>query len=172
MITIRKATIEDVDILSSLSKEAFLPAHGHSAPKKDISSYSEANFSVENFKKEIVNPAFKYYLIYHTSNIAGFSKVIFNYPTPHLAVAKVTKMERLYLLEEFYGLGIGLQLMNFNSTLAQKNKQSGIWLEVWIENLRAINFYKKVGFKIVGEANFTVSKTHSNPNYIMYFEFP
>ena len=86
--------------------------------------------------------------------------------------AKVTKMERLYLLEEFYGLGIGLQLMNFNSTLAQKNKQSGIWLEVWIENLRAINFYKKVGFKIVGEANFTVSKTHSNPNYIMYFEFP
>lgn len=172
MITIRKATIEDVDILSSLSEEAFLPAHGHSAPKKDISSYIEANFSVENFKKEIVNPAFKYYLIYHTSNIAGFSKVIFNYPTPHLAVAKVTKMERLYLLEEFYGLGIGLQLMNFNSTLAQKNKQSGIWLEVWIENLRAINFYKKVGFKIVGEANFTVSKTHSNPNYIMYFEFP
>ena len=172
MISIRKATIEDVDILSSLSEEAFLPAHGHSAPKKDISSYIEANFSVENFKKEIVNPAFKYYLIYHTSNIAGFSKVIFNYPTPHLAVAKVTKMERLYLLEEFYGLGIGLQLMNFNSTLAQKNKQSGIWLEVWIENLRAINFYKKVGFRIVGEANFTVSKTHSNPNYIMYFEFP
>ncbi len=172
MITIRKATIEDVDILSSLSKEAFLPAHGHSAPKKDISSYIQANFSVENFKKEIMNPDFEYYLIYHTSNIAGFSKVIFNYPTHHIAPVKVTKMERLYLLKEFYGLGIGLQLMNFNSTLAQKNKQSGIWLEVWIENLRAINFYKKVGFKIVGEANFTVSKTHSNPNYIMYFEFP
>lgn len=172
MITIRKATIEDVDILSSLSKEAFLPAHGHSAPKKDISSYIQANFSVENFKEEIMNPDFEYYLIYHTSNIAGFSKVIFNYPTHHIAPVKVTKMERLYLLKEFYGLGIGLQLMNFNSTLAQKNKQSGIWLEVWIENLRAINFYKKVGFKIVGEANFTVSKTHSNPNYIMYFEFP
>lgn len=171
MITIRKATIEDVDILSSLSKEAFLPAHGHSAPKKDISSYIQANFSVDNFKKEIKNSAFEYYLIYHTSNIAGFSKVIFNYPTHHIAAAKVTKMERLYLLKEFYGLGIGLQLMNFNSTLAQKNKQSGIWLEVWIENFRAINFYKKVGFKIVGEANFTVSKTHSNPNYIMYFEF-
>ena len=80
-------------------------------------------------------------------------------------------MERLYLLREFYGLGIGLQLMNFNSTLAQKNKQSGIWLEVWKENFRAIKFYKKVGFEIVGNANFKVSKNHSNPNYIMYLEF-
>ena len=171
MITIRKATIEDVDILSSLSKEAFLPAHGHSAPKKDISSYIQANFSVDNFKKEIKNSAFEYYLIYHTSNIAGFSKVIFNYPTHHIAHVKVTKMERLYLLKEFYGLEIGLKLMDFNTKLAQKKEQSGIWLEVWIENFRAIKFYKKVGFEIVGKANFTVSKTHSNPNYIMYLEF-
>jgi ribosomal protein S18 acetylase RimI-like enzyme len=80
-------------------------------------------------------------------------------------------MERLYLLKEFYGLEIGLKLMKFNTELAKKKEQSGIWLEVWIKNFRAIKFYKKVGFEIVGEANFTVSKTHSNPNYIMYLEF-
>ena len=34
-----------------------------------------------------------------------------------------------------------------------------------------ILLYEKVGFKIVGKANFTVSKTHSNPNYIMYLKF-
>ena len=67
-------------------------------------------------------------------------------------------MERLYLLKEFYGLHLGTKLMNFNS-------------ELWTENFRAIKFYEKAGFKIVGQANFTVSKTHSNPNYIMYLEF-
>ena len=61
--------------------------------------------------------------------------------------------------------------MLFRSKLAQEKKQSGIWLEVWIENFRAIKFYKKVGFEIVGKANFTVSETHSNPNYIMFLEF-
>jgi ribosomal protein S18 acetylase RimI-like enzyme len=60
--------------------------------------------------------------------------------------------------------------MNFNSELTKKNNQQGIWLEVWIENFRAIKFYKKMGFTIVGKANFRVSKTHSNPNYIMYLD--
>ena len=171
MITIRKATIEDVQLLASLSTESFIPAHGHSAPKDDISSYIEANFSVENFKKEIINLNFEYYLIFYKSKVAGYSEIIFNYPTKHISDSQVTKMERLYLLEEFYGLEIGLKLMDFNTKLAQEKKQSGIWLEVWIENFRAIKFYKKVGFEIVGKANFTVSETHSNPNYIMFLEF-
>jgi len=171
MISIRKATTNDAHLLASLSIEAFMPAHGHSAPKADISSYIEANFSVENFKKEITNSDFVYYLIYHSSKVAGFSKIIFNDPNIHISDNQVTKMERLYLLKEFYGLDIGLKLMNFNSKLAQKKEQRGVWLEVWIENFRAIKFYEKVGFKIVGKANFTVSKTHSNPNYIMYLEF-
>jgi ribosomal protein S18 acetylase RimI-like enzyme len=171
MITIRKATIEDVQLLASLSTESFIPAHGHSAPKDDISSYIEANFSVENFKKEIINLNFEYYLIFYKSKVAGYSKIIFNYPTKHISDSQVTKMERLYLLKEFYGLEIGLKLMDFNTKLVQEKKQSGIWLEVWIENFRAIKFYKKVGFEIVGKANFTVSETHSNPNYIMFLEF-
>ena len=65
MTTIKKATINDINILASLSVEAFLPAHGHSSPEKDIKTYLEANFSVQNFKKEIANTTFEYYLIYH-----------------------------------------------------------------------------------------------------------
>ena len=171
MITIRKATEKDIHLLASLSVEAFMPAHGHSSPEEDITSYIKANFSIENFKKEIANPAFEYYLLYHTTKVAGFSKVIFNTPSKHVVNNQVTKMERLYLLKEFYGLHLGAKLMNFNSELAKTNHQNGIWLEVWTENFRAIKFYKKAGFKIVGQANFTVSKTHSNPNYIMYLEF-
>ncbi|MDA9584358.1 GNAT family N-acetyltransferase [Flavobacteriaceae bacterium] len=168
--SIKKATINDLNLLASLSVEAFLPAHGHSSPEKDIKTYLEANFSIHNFKKEIANPAFKYYLIYHHNKIAGFSKIIFNTPSIHITENTITKMERLYLLEEFYGLHLGTQLMNFNSELTKKNNQQGIWIEVWIENYRAIKFYKKMGFTIVGEANFRVSETHSNPNYIMYLD--
>ena len=170
MTSIKKATFNDVNLLASLSVEAFLPAHGHSSPEKDINTYLEANFSVKNFKKEIANPTFEYYLIYHHDKIAGFSKIIFNTPSAHIEGDTITKMERLYLLEEFYGLHLGTQLMNFNSELTKKNNQQGIWLEVWIENFRAIRFYKKMGFTVVGKANFRVSETHSNPNYIMYLD--
>jgi GNAT superfamily N-acetyltransferase len=42
-------------------------------------------------------------------------------------------MERLYLLEEFYGFGLGKKLVNFNISLAKKEHQKGIWLAVWVE---------------------------------------
>ena len=168
MIKIFKATLDHVEILAPLSVEAFIPAHGHSSPKKDIEDYIARNFSIENFKKELTNPAFEYYLIYFKNKAVGFSKVIFNIPHENVSSKNVTMMERLYILKECYGLNLGAKLMQFNIELALKNSQEGIWLEVWVENARAIKFYTKMGFEIIGRYDFKVSETHSNPNHVMY----
>jgi|TARA_B110000902_G_scaffold260407_1_gene333278 ribosomal protein S18 acetylase RimI-like enzyme len=171
MINIKKATVVDTNLLVSLSIEAFLPAHGHSSPKKDIDSYISKNFSKENLRDELLEQNNEYYLIYYKNKVAGFSKVIFNSPNENIDGINITKMERLYLLKEYYGLGLGLELFNFNVTLSKKNHQRGLWLEVWIENLRAIAFYTKTGLKKTGLYNFKVSETHSNPNYVMFQEY-
>ena len=171
MIQIVKATIEHASILPKLSIEAFLPAHGHSAPKELIDNYLEENFSKENFIKELSNSENEYYLIYYNDKIAGFSKVIFNTQNEHIKAQNVTYMSRLYLLKEFYGLNLGVELFNFNVELAKRNNQAGIWLAVWVENLRAFSFYKKMKLEIVGDYDFPVSKTYTNPNHIMYLPF-
>jgi ribosomal protein S18 acetylase RimI-like enzyme len=80
-------------------------------------------------------------------------------------------MERLYLLKEFYNLGLGKELLNFNIQLAKKNKQLGIWVFVWTENTKAIAFYKKMDFKKVGNHDFVLSPTKTNPNHVLYLEF-
>ncbi len=46
-----------------------------------------------------------------------------------------------------------------------------MWLFVWKENQRAVNFYDKAGFKIIGNYEFKLSKTHSNPNYQMFLKY-
>lgn len=171
MFKINKATLEDTKALSKLSIEAFLPAHGHSSPKKDIDSYISTNFSEENLREELSNPNYHYYLIYYKNILAGFSKVIFNASNSNLSERNVTKMERLYLLQEFYGLGLGKELFDFNLSISKENNQLGLWLEVWIENRKAIKFYTKMGMKSIGEFDFKVSETHSNPNYVMYLAY-
>jgi len=168
MQQIIKATLEHAEKLSKLSVKAFLPAHGHSAPKKDIDNYISRNFSIENLQKELINPTFEYYLIYHDNKAVGFSKIIFNSPNQNVESLNVAKMERLYLLKEFYGLNLGAKLMQFNIELVKQHNQQGIWLEVWVENIRAVKFYTKMGFKIVGSYDFKVSETHYNPNHVMY----
>ena len=80
-------------------------------------------------------------------------------------------MERLYLLQEFYNLGLGKELLNFNTAIAKKHNQAGIWVFVWVENLKAIAFYNKMGFKKVGEYNFILSPTKTNPNHVLYLKF-
>tara|TARA_B100000795_G_scaffold258153_2_gene232016 strand:- start:673 stop:1188 length:516 start_codon:yes stop_codon:yes gene_type:complete len=171
MTNIKKATIEDVNLLASLSVEAFMPAHGHSSPKKDIDSYISNNFSVKNLLEELSDTNNEYYLIYYHNKIAGFSKIIFNSFNENINSKNITKMERLYLLKECYGLNLGIELFNFNVALSKKKNELGMWLEVWVENGRAISFYSKMGMKKIGLYDFKVSETHSNPNYVMYKKY-
>jgi ribosomal protein S18 acetylase RimI-like enzyme len=77
-------------------------------------------------------------------------------------------MERLYFLAEFHGLGLAQQLFDFNLHIAKQANQAGIWLYVWKENHRAVAFYQKMGFEIVGEGLFKISETHYNPNHVMF----
>ena len=171
MPQIIKATIKDVQLLSKISRQSFLPAHGHSASKEDVHTYTSLNFSEENFIKELENIKNQYFLIYHNNKIAGYSKIVLNSKNENISDRNVALMSRLYLLEEFYGLNLGKKLFDFNMEITKQNNQKGIWLAVWIENKRAINFYQKMGFMRVGNHDFKISETHSNPNYILYLEF-
>lgn len=171
MIKIIKATTSDAKQLSKISKKAFLVPHGKAGSKADIGKYVTQNFSEENLIREISNPNFEYFLIFYDDKLAGYSKIIFNSENENITSKNVTKMERLYLLEEFYGLNLGAALLEFNIKIAKENNQIGIWLAVWVENHRAISFYKKIGFVKVGDFDFVVSATRSNPNYILFLEF-
>jgi ribosomal protein S18 acetylase RimI-like enzyme len=168
---IKKATIKDAQLLSKISRESFLTAHGHSAPKEDIKTYISKNFTKESFIKELENIKNKYFLIYHNNKIAGYSKIVLNSKNENISDRNVTLMSRLYLLEEFYELSLGKELFNFNVELSKQNNQKGIWLAVWTENKKAINFYQKIGFIKIGKFDFKISETHSNPNHILFLEY-
>jgi ribosomal protein S18 acetylase RimI-like enzyme len=85
-------------------------------------------------------------------------------------VEDIAKLERIYILKEFYDLKLGYNLFEFNRSLARENNQKGIWLFVWKGNERAIKFYKKNGFEVIGNFDYKISETHSNPNYQMFLK--
>lgn len=171
MYKIIKANLKDAELLSKIGKTAFLISHGHSAPKEDIKNYVDNNLSEINFLKELENTNNIYYLIFSDDKIAGYSKIVLNYKNENITAKNITLLSRIYLLEEFYGLSLGKELFNFNVKVSKENNQKGIWLAVWVENQRALNFYEKMGFIKVGKFDFKISETHYNPNHIMYLEF-
>ena len=171
MVTIKKAGIGDISVMMDIGARTILESHGHSAPKADMDMYVKEKFSREMIEKELSDPANIYHLIYSDAVPAGYSKIILNASHPEIEKKNVTKMERIYLLKEFYGSDMGKQLFNFNLELSKNNSQQGMWLHVWVENERAFRFYIKNGFKPIGKYDFKVSPTHSNPNHLMYLEY-
>ncbi len=128
-------------------------------------------YSDDVLREELLDPANIYYIIYYNDEAAGYSKTILNSPYTNSKTKNLAKLERLYLLRKFYNLNLGQELFTFNIKLMKENGQTGVWLFVWKENQRAINFYIKNGFKIIGSHDFKISDTHSNPNYHMLIEF-
>ncbi len=168
MIKIDRPTLADLPVLTSLARQSFLESHGHSAAAEDIGHYVNSKLTEAVFRFEMLDERNIFHWIHHEGRTAGYSKIILDCPSGYVAPQNVTKLERLYVLEEFHGLGIGLQLFEHNLQIAQNTKQAGMWLNSWTGNHRAIAFYQKMGFEVVGEADFKISERHSNPNYVMF----
>ena len=171
LTSITRAGEKDFQLLSELAKLTFLESHGHSAPSADVAAYVTEKYSPAVIKEVLSNEKNIYFIIYTDNRPAGYSKIIFDTPYPDSPIKNITKLERLYLLKEFYSLKLGVQLFQFNIDLAKSNNQMGMWLFVWKENQRAVNFYKKSGFVIIGSHDFKISETHSNPNHQMFLKF-
>ena len=171
MFSIVKAIASDSTLLEQIGKRSLLESHGHSANKADMDAYVAKNYCEAFFWDELKDAKNNYHILYYGEVPAGYSKIIIDYPQPDIHLQNVTKLERLYLLQEFYKMKLGQLLLNFNIALSKNNNQSGMWLYVWKENLRAFNFYIRNGFRIIGNYDFKISETHSNPNHIMFLEF-
>lgn len=171
MTTIVRANSADYALLTEIGVPSFLTAHAHSATKEVVDAYISEKYSLEAFKRELEEDRNIYHIIHHDGKPVGYSKIILNAAHEDIAKPNVTKLERLYLLKEYFGKHLAQELVEFNINYAKNSWQEGMWLYVWTENSRAVAFYKKAGFKVIGAYDFKLSGDHYNPNHHMYLDF-
>ena len=168
MIKIHPITPLDLERLSVLSKSTFVSSHGKSASKKDIDIYIHYTYSVKLLRKELNDINNFFYFLHYQNEIVGYSKISINTEYPSIMEKPLAKLDRIYIDEKYLDKKLGQMLFNFNLEIVKQHNQRGIWLYTWIKNDRAIRFYEKNGMGIIDERDFKISKSHSNPNYIMY----
>ena len=171
MTSIVRASTKDSLRLSNIAKQTFIESHGRSAPQEDIDKYISEKYTEQTLKDELSKPENIYHLLFYKEEFVGFSKIMLNIPYTKGGDMKTAKMDRIFLLEKVYDLKLGRQLLRFNLNLMKEHLQTGAWLYVWTENARAIQFYKRNGFRIVGSHDFRISANHTNPNHLMFLDF-
>ncbi len=171
LISIKEIAADQAKALNELARQTFVESHGRSAKPADIEAYMDANFTVSYFKNELKDSSNYYHSLHVNNQWVGYSKLVFNQPISAVEFSRITKLERIYLLETHHGMGLAQQFLDFLVQQAKKTGQTGMWLNVWTENKRAIRFYEKNKFETVGTFDFKISEQHSNPNWRMFLKF-
>ena len=92
-----------------------------------------------------------------TGAIVGFALLTRGSTEPCIGHLKDTvELQRIYIDTRVQGKGIGKLLAMSMEEKAKEQKFKYIWLGVWEENHRARIVYEKLGYKRVGDHDFTI----------------
>ncbi len=158
MSFIRKATIDDAELLSQLGSITFFEAFGEVNTKEDMESYLQSAFSIQQMKSEIEEDGNVFFLLFQGHEAIAYAKLNVNERVNSLEGKKMVQIQRIYARKKALGTGIGAQLMQQCIKESLAMGMEVIWLTVWQQNMRAVEFYKKWGFEIIGEKKFMVGK--------------
>ena len=145
-IDILKVTIDNIDQLQKIGRQTFFETFASGNTKENMNSYLDEGFSVAKLTTELNDNNAAFYFATLDDNVIGYLKLNFGQSQTELQDEKAVEIERIYVLKDFHGKNVGQLLYDKAIQIARQKCADYVWLGVWEENPRAINFYKKNGF--------------------------
>lgn len=165
---LRACSTTDAPLLSLVACAAFLEAFAGFLEAKDILAHCEQNNSPAAFEKYLAQPDGQAWLAEAEPGDAPVGYILCCEPEMPEGMVRPGdyELKRIYLLHRYHGAGVGPALMNKAIELARQMGRKRLLLGVNAQNARAIAFYKKMGFEVIGERYFTVGTT-THFDYVM-----
>ncbi|PAE16501.1 GNAT family N-acetyltransferase [Virgibacillus sp. 7505] len=149
-ITIKKCSMEDLQILQQISIETFSDTFKDQNSPENMKAYLDKAYTPNKLEKELLNTSSQFFFIYSNAELAGYLKVNIGDAQSEVMDDESLEIERIYVRSRFQKQGIGKYLMNKAIEIAIELDKKAIWLGVWEKNQNAIAFYSKNGFVKTG----------------------
>jgi len=161
-IALRRASSADAARLAAFAAVAFIDTFEvHNRPE-DMAAYVAEAFGEAVQLAELTDPQYTVFLAEWAGEIVGFAMLR---DGPHPACipdASAIEIARLYAGKRWIGAGVGALLMQRCLVEAASRGRRTIWLGVWERNVRAIGFYQRWHFAIVGSQPFQLGSDRQN----------
>lgn len=151
-ITLRNWTKEDLPNVKNILLTTWKDAYSF-IPEKDILSHFEKFYNQEELIEILKDPFSKGIIAEVDSIPAGWMKLFEDH------INKKFFISSLYVLPEFQGFGLGKKLLNEAYSIAKEKLFNKVWLGVMKQNVKALEWYKKLGFMFVEEEPFQMGTT-------------
>ncbi|WP_437584060.1 N-acetyltransferase family protein [Paramicrobacterium sp. CJ85] len=161
MTVVRQAVYEDAPAVSAVAAETFGLACPPDADAADVQAFIRDQLSVERFTDFLGDPTRIVLVAEADGEITGYTMLVDAPPTDPAVDEAVTarpavELNKVYVLARRHGSGTASALMSATLAAAAGHGARGVWLGVNQLNTRAVRFYEKSGFAVVGTRRFQV----------------
>jgi diamine N-acetyltransferase len=161
-IGLRRASPADAASLAAFAAAAFSDTFGAQNRPEDMAAYLAEAFGEPLQRAELIDPRCTVFLAERDGEIVGYAMLRDGAAPPCVSDASAIEIARLYAGQRWIGAGIGALLMQRCLVEAASRGRRTIWLGVWERNVRAIGFYQRWHFTIVGSQAFQLGSDRQN----------
>lgn len=147
---IRYATPSDAGMLSELGARTFSEAFARDNTPANLAAHLKNSFSPEIQHRELSQADMNFLIAEVDGQPVGYAQLLFNSREKRVEGSNPMEIRRIYVLQDVVGKGMGSKLMTASLNEARQRACDIVWLGVWEKNRRAIDFYRKWGFREVG----------------------
>ncbi len=145
-LVIRPVELEETSLLRELGASTFRETFEAQNSKENLDAYLAKSFSLANVEAQLKTPHSEIYFASIGDKIVGYLKL--NTSDQGLEI------ERIYVIGSAQGQGNGKALFQFSLNLAKSRKSTWLWLGVWQENVKAVEFYQRQGMEVFDTRQF------------------
>lgn len=149
-VTVRLATTTDALLIAELSRKTFYETFAGMNTRENMDKFMSGQFSVDKLVSEVMSNAYLFFIAYVNEKPAGYLKLSENNSPEELGGRPAIEICRIYADNSFIGKGVGKALMEKALQVAAEKSKEIVWLGVWEQNQRAIDFYTRWGFEKFG----------------------
>lgn len=168
-MNIRYGNAGDATMISELGAKTFYDTFAIDNTPENIDLYIKESFSPEIQFNELSEPEVIFLIAESEGIPIGYAQLKMNSKDESIKGNRPLEIRRIYASQEYLGKGVGKELMKATISEARQLGCDCVWLGVWEKNLRAIDFYKKWGFREVGTHLFSVGDDPQN-DFVMELE--
>jgi diamine N-acetyltransferase len=152
-LTLRRATTADAAKLSLIGSATFLETFANDHPGDATVAFLKAYHSESAWAETLAKPNVAVWIVEEIAGCPIGYAVLAPGSLPG-TTPEDAELKRIYVLSRWHGTGIGRDLFDVAEAEARARGAPRLVLSVYTRNGRAIRFYEKQGFAVIGEAVF------------------
>jgi diamine N-acetyltransferase len=158
VITIRKATAEDIPLIRELCFRIWPQTYASILSQEKIDYMLELMYSPSSLQRQMKDGS-QFILTYDDEEPVGFAAYLEKYPA-------VFKLDKIYILPSQQGKGTGRVVINYIIEEIKKKGATALQLQVNRQN-KAKNFYERLGFVVIDDKDFDIGNGFFMNDYVM-----